>query len=239
VLKNLSVALQWGGAAQAKPVPAQATQAAAYSITVTDTGEAGASSATGTPTQIVPRASGQQLLISWQGEDPDGDRLLYGLYFRGEGEREWKAIKTGLAESTMTLDGDSLADGKYYFRVTASDRAVNPPAAAREAELIGPPVLLDNTPPAVTAGAPRRAGSAIEIDVDAVDATSTLRRAEYSLDAGLWVPVEARDGVADSRKESFLVRIENLAAGEHLLAIRVYDAAGNAGLAKVVVTAAP
>jgi hypothetical protein len=234
VVKNLSVALQWSSAPSARPAAAQPSQAGAYSITVTDTGEAGASTATGTPAQTLARASGQQLVISWQGEDPDGDRLVYSLHFRGEGEREWKPIKINPAETAVTLDGDSLADGRYFFRVTASDRAANPPGAAREAELISPPVVIDNTPPTVTAGAPRRSGGAVEIDVEAADATSILRRAEYTLDAGPWTPVEPRDGVADSRKESFLIRIDAVPAGEHLLVIRVYDAAGNAGLTKVV-----
>jgi hypothetical protein len=30
------------------------------------------------------------------------------------------------------LDTDVLADGKYFFRVVASDREANPPATARE-----------------------------------------------------------------------------------------------------------
>lgn len=235
VVKNLSVALQWAGAAQAKPSSTQSSQAATYSITVTDTGEAGASSAAGTPTQVVARASAQQLQITWQAEDPDGDRLLYNLSFRGEGESEWKTLKANLTEASHTLDGDSLADGKYFFRVTASDGAVNPPAFAREAELMSAPILIDNTPPVLTAAAPRRAGAAVEIDVDAADAASPLRRAEYSVDAGNWIPLEAQDGVADSRRERFTARIEGLAPGEHLIVFRVYDAAGNAGLAKVVV----
>ena len=32
----------------------------------------------------------QQLMISWQADDPDGDKLVYELDFRGEGERDWK-----------------------------------------------------------------------------------------------------------------------------------------------------
>jgi hypothetical protein len=78
-------------------------------------------------------------------------------------------------------------------------------------------------------------GAAIEIDVDAEDRGSTLRRCEYSVDAGPWLPVEASDGVTDSPRERFLVRIESLPPGEHLIAVRVYDAAGNAGLTKIVV----
>jgi hypothetical protein len=101
--------------------------------------------------------------------------------------------------------------------------------------LIGPPVLIDNTPPIVNAGAARRNGTTVEIDVDAQDRGSALRRCEYSVDARPWVPVEAVDGVTDSAHEQFLIHIDNFPPGEHLIVIRAYDVAGNAGLAKVVV----
>jgi hypothetical protein len=117
----------------------------------------------------------------------------------------------------------------------ASDRPSNPAGQARQAELIGPPVLIDNTPPVVKAGPARRTATALEIDVEAEDAASSLRRCEFSVDAGPWQPVEAADGVTDSPREQFHIRIDSLAPGEHLIAIRAYDAAGNAGLAKVVV----
>jgi hypothetical protein len=119
--------------------------------------------------------------------------------------------------------------------VVASDSPSNPANLARDAELVSAPILIDSTPPVVTAGAPRRTGSTVEIDVDAEDRGSVLRRCEYSIDAGLWVPVEASDGVTDSARERFLIRQDNVTAGEHLIVIRVYDAAGNAGLTKVVV----
>src|SRR5207248_2779541 len=66
---------------------------AAYSITVTDTGDAGAGPSAGTPTQALSRASAQQINVTWQADDPDGDRLVYALYFRGQEEREWKLLK--------------------------------------------------------------------------------------------------------------------------------------------------
>ena len=43
-------------------------------------------------------------------------------------------LKGDLHENAFTFDSDVLADGKYYFRVLASDREVNPPATARDAE---------------------------------------------------------------------------------------------------------
>ncbi len=232
-VRNITVTSQVA-AAQATRPPAAFAPATVYSITVTDTGEPGASSAGGTATQTLARAASAQLQITWQAEDLDGDRLDAAVHFRGEGEREWKPLKLNPSETTLTLDTEAFADGKYYFRVRVSDRPSNPPPAAREAELISAPVLIDQTPPSVAAGAPRRSGAATEVDVEAVDGASPLVRCEYSLDAAPWVPVDAADGVTDSPRERFLVRLEAPSAGEHLLVIRVYDAAGNPGLAKVL-----
>ena len=135
----------------------------------------------------------------------------------------------------MLLDGDILADGRYYFRVVASDRPSNAGNVAREDDLVSSPVLIDNTPPMVTLGAPRRTDDRLEVDADVVDKTSPLRRCEYSLDAGPWTPVEAADGVTDSPHEQFHIAIDRLRPGEHLLVVRAYDTANNAGLAKVVI----
>jgi hypothetical protein len=219
------------GASKATATPSASS--ASYSVTVTDTGDA--PTPAGTSAQAISRGAGQQLQISWQADDPDGDHLIYSLYFRGEEESQWKLLRANLTEANYTLDGDVLADGRYFFRITASDRPSNPVNLAREAELVSAPVMIDNTPPAVTVGTPRKSGPILEIDVNAEDRASSLRRCEYSVDAGPWTPVEAADGVTDSPSESFPIRLEGFPAGEHLISIRVYDAAGNAGLAKVVV----
>lgn len=233
VVRSIAVTAQLAGTAASKSTAATSS-AATYTITVTDTGESPAAPSTGTPTQTVGRAAGEQLQISWQAEDPDGDRLAYALYFRGEDEREWKLLKANLSENTYTLDGDVLADGRYLFRVVASDSPANPPAAARQAELISAPTLIDHTPPLVRASAPQRAGGAVLLEFEAVDSVSPLRRAEYSVDAGPWIPVAPADGVLDSRSESFRLRLEGLDPREHLVVLRVFDACNNAGLAKVV-----
>jgi sugar lactone lactonase YvrE len=227
---NVSTQASAGGAAK---TTASSSASAAYSITVTDTGEA--SSAAGTPTQALSHGANSQIQVTWQADDADGDRLSYTLYFRGEDEKEWKLLRANIAENSMLLDGDVLADGRYYFRVVASDRPSNAANVAREDELVSAPVLVDNTPPVVTLSAPRRTDGRVEVDADVVDQTSPLRRCEYSLDAGPWIPVEAADGVTDSPREQFHIAVDKLRPGEHLLVVRAYDTANNAGLAKVVV----
>lgn len=208
--------------------------AASYSITVTDTGES-SSGSTGTQAQTLARSFSQQTQITWQADDPDGDKLIYSLYFRGEGEQAWKLLKPNLYDNSYSIDADALADGRYAFRVVASDSPANPPNFARTADAVSAPVLIDNTPPTVTLGPPRRSGAALEIPVDVADHASALRRCEYSMDARPWVPIEAADGVTDSPREHYNLRIDAMPPGEHLVVIRAYDSAGNAGLAKVVV----
>jgi hypothetical protein len=215
------------------PTTGAAGTTAAFAITVTDTGDS--STPAGTQSQTFARPAGQQMQISWQADDPESDKLIYSVYFRGEDEREWKLMRANLTENSHTIDGDVLADGRYYFRVVASDRPSNPADQARQSELTGPPVLIDNTPPEVRASAPRRNGTLVEIDVNAQDRGSALRRCEYSVDAQQWLPVEAADGVTDSLQERFLIRMENFPQGEHSVVVRVTDSAGNAGLAKVIV----
>jgi WD40 repeat protein len=231
VIRSISVTMQ--NSAQKAAAAASSSTAAAYSITVTDTGET--STPAGTPTQTLSHGSGSQIQVTWQADDPDGDRLLYSIYFRGEDEKEWKLLRANVVENSLLLDGDVLADGRYYFRVIASDQPSNAPNVARTDELVSSPVLIDNTPPVITLSAPRRSNDHLEVDADVVDQTSPLRRVEYSLDAGPWTPVEAADGVTDSPREQYHIAIDRLRAGEHLLVVRAYDTANNAGLAKVVI----
>jgi len=156
------------------------------------------------------------------------------VYFRGEGEREWKLLKANVHETSYSLDGDTLADGRYFFRVVASDREANPADLAREAELISSPVMIDNTPPAITVVSQELRNGVLDVIFSGADTASALRRCEYSLDAGVWSPLQSEDGVIDSPMERFHLHLENVPAGEHMLVLRVVDSGNNAGLKKLV-----
>ncbi|BDC49531.1 hypothetical protein F183_A18470 [Bryobacterales bacterium F-183] len=224
-----SAAKQASGSAGAATA---ANAQAAFSVTVTESGEAAGGA--NTQATALSRSGSQPTQVTWQADDPEGDKLIYALYFRGEDEQEWKLLRANLFENTYMLESDVLADGRYHFRVIASDRPSNPPQYSREAQGVSAPVLVDNTPPVLRLLNSRRNGDSIEIDVEGTDQTSMLRRCEYSIDANPWQPVESADGVTDATTERFEIRIPNVRAGEHLVVIRVYDQAGNAGLAKAV-----
>jgi hypothetical protein len=79
---------------------------------------------------------------------------------------------------------------------------------------------------------------AAQVTFEAEDAMSAVVKAEYSLDAGPWQYVEPVGALSDSRREHYDFRIPALGfdgkAGEHLLAVRVYDRHDNVGLAKTM-----
>jgi hypothetical protein len=239
VVRSVTVLMQpaastGGATGKAGSTNTASAATAPFSVTVTDTGDATPVTSTGTPTQTLSRALGQQLAISWQADDPDGDRLVYQLDFRGEGEREWKALRKGLRENTFTIDGDALADGRYFFRVTASDKEANPAGSAKDAELVSSPVLIDNTPPVIRVQTSTRNGRVADVVFEARDEASALRRAEWSLDAGPWTPLAPVDGILDSQTGQFRLHMEDVPEGEHVLVLRCADGGNNAGLAKVI-----
>jgi hypothetical protein len=233
VVRSITVTTQAGPQSIAQKANAAASAAnTSFSVTVTDTGEAAPQTSQGTPTQALSRAGNSQIQISWQADDPENDKLVYSVWFRPEDESAWVLLRANIFENTLLVDNDAFADGRYFFRVVASDRPSNGPDTARETDLVSSPVLIDNTPPMVSVTAGHRDNDQADIDVDARDAASSLRRCEYSVDAGPWMPVEAVDGLTDSPHAQFHIHVEHLSPGEHLVAIRVYDSAGNAGLAK-------
>ena len=81
VIRSISVSAQ----ASSTPKNASAGTSSTFSVTVTDSPDA--STAAGTAAQMIARPSGQQIYITWQADDPEGDRLSYSLFFRGDGER--------------------------------------------------------------------------------------------------------------------------------------------------------
>jgi hypothetical protein len=173
--------------------------------------------------------------LTWQADDPNGDQLVYALYVMAADEQEWHLLKDKLRQSNYALDPNALPDGKYVARLVASDGESNPPQTARSAELVSAPFWVDNTPPQVRVLKQEASGSTATVQFQVQDETSPLRGAEAATDGGDWREILSDDGIVDSRAETFTVRAEKLQPGEHLLTLRAYDTAGNAGVGKAVV----
>jgi hypothetical protein len=187
-----------------------------------------------TPSSAGPKLK-PPITLSWQAEDPNGDKLVYSLYLKATDEQEWHLLKDKLYQPSYALDPDTLADGKYTARIVASDAEANPPTTSRQADLVSAPFWVDNTPPNVQVLKSSTVGEVTQIQFQATDSTSPLRGAEAAVDSGDWRNQLSDDGVVDTRAETFTVRISGLSPGEHIVALRAFDTAGNAGVARFVV----
>jgi len=160
--------------------------------------------------------------------------LVYSVYFRGEKESDWKLLKKDVEEKFLTLESDTLPDGKYLIRVVASDSLSNPKATSLRGELTSTVIDIDNTPPEIRVSNQTVQNKSAAIRFKASDTVSALRKAEFSLDGKDWEVIFSVDGIIDSKEEEFEVRTEPLDLGEHTVALRVYDSTGNVGIAKAV-----
>src|SRR5882672_10650304 len=87
--------------------------------------------------------------VIWSAHDENDDDLRYAVYFRGEGEREWKLLKDNLDQRYYAFDTTSFADGAYYLKIVANDSASNDSSRALAAEKESERFEVDNTPPVV------------------------------------------------------------------------------------------
>ena len=172
--------------------------------------------------------------LNWQADDPNNDLIIYSLYVKATDEQEWHLLKDKLRQTNYTIEPGSLPDGKYVAKLVASDEDSNPPELARKSELLSAPFWVDNTPPQVRVLLQSVTSGAAEVQFEAEDGTSPLRGAEMSIDGKAWKSLLSDDGIVDSQKETFTVRLSKLEPGEHVVSLRAYDTAGNLGVGKAV-----
>jgi len=185
------------------------------------------------PPRRVPQRGAQS--FQWTATDKNQDTLNYDIYYRADNDRAWKLLKRDLEDNFYTISSDTLPDGTYVVRVVANDQPSNPPELALRGEMESRPFIIDNTPPVVTMTLERIEGRRARIAIEAADQTSTLTQAEVALDTGDWRPIFPKDGIIDSKSESFSYVSGDLTSGEHVFAFRVYDQNDNAGMGKLVV----
>jgi hypothetical protein len=188
--------------------------------------------------QVPPRRLYQRgaRSIQWQAEDRNGDTLEYSIYYRALNEKTFRLLKDKLHENFFTIDGATLADGRYIIKIIASDAPDNPPGKAFTGERLSEPIDIDNTPPVVrVVGAPQIKSDGIRVVFEVEDATGRVKRADVSVDGSLWSPTFPDDGIADSARERYTLDLPILAAGEHTVSLRAFDNSGNVGSLSVTV----
>ena len=173
-------------------------------------------------------------MVRWQALDPNGDKLAYDIFLRGDGQSEWKLVKENTAQNSLLWDTEHMPEGRTQLKLVVSDRPDNPVESALRHERISDPFLLDNSPPVVELKAVGRRTPEVAVEIS--DRVSEIRRAQYSIDYGETVyQIEPADGMFDSSRESARFTLENLGPGEHVIAVQAWDRLDNIGSRQVIV----
>ena len=171
--------------------------------------------------------------VKWDASDPDSDRLRYSVHVRRDGSDEWKLLADQLEDETYEWDTkdakEKVEDGAVAIRVVASDAAANPVEPLSK-ESIAYSVIIDNTLPTVAREGDPQVGADRTATVrgEASDSGSGIVSVEYRTGAKeKWQTAKPVDGLFDSPREAFEIHTAALDPGEHVVAMRARDAAGN------------
>lgn len=194
----------------------------------------GKASGSKTPSSTLPSSGSElpsrstTLKLSWRTDNPDNDQLRYRVQFRFDGQNVWRDLSKPedvLTKSEIDWDTSSLPEGTYRIRVEASDETANPPDRVTRHALESGPIVVDNTPPVFR----KLATQGRKVVGELVDGIGPIARIDFAVDGRTeWFPLLPKDGVFDEAAEEFEVDLGTiLTAGNHLVAIRAYDDAGN------------
>jgi hypothetical protein len=154
-------------------------------------------------TAPVPVREKSSIAAKWNVHDENDDQLVYSLYYRGDGEKNWKLLKDNLIDRFYSFDAGLLPDGGYTLKVVASDAPSHSPEEALSDERESNRFEVDTTPPQVQNLNAAAENDQLHITFRAVDGFSSVRRAEYSVDAGEWQYVEPIGQLSDYRIENY------------------------------------
>jgi hypothetical protein len=177
--------------------------------------------------------------VKWSAHDENDDQLGYSVYYRGDGQTRWLLLKENVTDKAYSFDASLLPDGGYTVKVIASDAPSHSPGESLTAEKESRRFEVDTTPPRIENLTAVVEGSQVHVRFRAADGFSTIKRAEYSVDAGEWKYVEPVGQFSDAKTEDYDFKValdaaKEAASTEHVVVVRAYDHYENMGAAKTL-----
>src|SRR5580658_110261 len=151
--------------------------------------------------------------VLWNAHDDNDDDLVFSIYYRGEGEQNWRLLKDKLTQHFYSWDTTTMPDGPYYLKIVASDSPSNPPHDARTNERVSDRFEVENTPPRIENLRADASEPAAKISFDGLSSAIAIAHAQYSVDAGDWLTTFPVGVLSDSPRESYQIAIPDLALG--------------------------
>ncbi len=178
----------------------------------------------------------KKLKLKWNATDANEDELRFTLQVKKDGWSHWVTLEEDLEKSEFEWDTTTTASGVYRLKVVASDAVENSEKDALVGERISEPFIVCHTAPKVTLKTDGMKNGRMQITAVAESPLVRLTSARFALNGKKWANIYPKDGLFDSRSESFSFETEQLKSGAYILVLQVKDAAGNTGTADLVFT---
>jgi len=175
--------------------------------------------------------------VVWSAHDENDDDLIFAIYYRGEGEQNWRLLKDKITQRFYSWDTTTMPDGAYYLKIVGSDSPSNPPDQALSTEREADRFEIGNTPPRIENLRAQSNSPTATVSFQAVSSSAAIEHAQYSVDAGDWLVVFPTGLLSDSPKENYQIQLGGLAPGEHTIAVQVSDRFANTTAAKITFSA--
>ncbi|HLW68664.1 MAG TPA: hypothetical protein VKS79_25325 [Gemmataceae bacterium] len=174
--------------------------------------------------------------FKWSATDANEDELVYDLYVRKDGWKEWVKIEDGWAKTEYEWDTSTMPSGLYQFKVVASDRPDNREEDALTGARVSLPLAVSHEAPTITLKFIGMEKNRAILEANADSELVRLASAQYAVNSGKWMNLFPVNGLFDARRAKFHFQTESLTPGTYVVVIRVRDAAGNTGSADTVFT---
>ena len=174
--------------------------------------------------------------VVWSAHDDNDDDLIFAVYYRGEGEQNWRLLKDKITQRFYSWDTSTMPDGPYYVKIVGSDSPSNPPDQALSTEREADRFEIANTPPRIENLRAEANSPNVKVTFDAISPSAAIEHTQYSVDAGDWLMVFPVGLLSDAPKETYQIQLPGLAPGEHTIAVQVFDRFANSTAAKITFT---
>lgn len=163
----------------------------------------------------------------WEASDENGDNLIYSIYLRKEGEKDWRLLAEDWTETIFVIERETFPEGRYELKVVASDLPSNPPSLELKTEKISLPFIIDNSAPLIRNVIAVEKNNQLDLSFEVEDTFSAIKKAEIMIRPGGWQIVFPVDGLCDAQKENFQLKLTLKPENERMVVLRVEDRAGN------------
>ena len=184
--------------------------------------------------QVVPDPGMQ--IVTWTINDPDGDALLATFSIRRDDAATWTDLVVDSPEAWLQFDRRGFADGIYFTRLTVRETAPRIAADRFEITFEADDLVIDHTPPRITAATVEATPEGWRVQVTGEDALSILAGADFMFNNGYRLTVEQpADGIRDGQVETFAVDVTLARTGTATaVEIQLHDTTGNRAVARVM-----